>query len=169
MSEITFRPAWRLNDAQVGHDARELWASVEAIDPEVLEARAGELVAAAYTGARLVSVATAELSYRARLNARLAMYRTYVIPEERRNLMSRKLAVFSRDVLERWSADNPAEKVLGMGALIQAHEYSDRQRNPVWREMGLNLDFVGFTPEGYQLRVAWFQHARLEAPAYLKP
>ncbi len=50
---------------------------------------------------------------------------------------------------------------MGMAAVMQAAEYQDRLCEPFWPEHGLHLNFACYTPKGQQLRVAWFEHARI--------
>ena len=63
-------------------------------------------------------------------------------------------------MLERWSLEAPQEKVQGVAAVIQADNFEEMKRRPKWPGSGLNL--VGYTEEGQQIRVAWFDHARLD-------
>ena len=72
---------------------------------------------------------------------------------------STALSVFTRDLIEQWSAEHPEEGVLGLAAIIESQALRQRQRDPVWANTGLNL--VAFTSKGKQLRVAWFRHARV--------
>ena len=66
----------------------------------------------------------------------------------------------SRNVLERWSLEAPQEQVQGVAAVIQAANIEEMKRLPKWPRSG--LDLVGYTQDGQQIRVAWFDHARLD-------
>lgn len=164
MSDLTYLPAWRLGDPKVEADAKELWEQLKMLPkPDKMESRLKELVATAYLDDRIVALESASVTYVKELKARIAVYRLCVAPEARRQLVSRYLGVYCRDLLEKWSLDNPEEKVLGVGAIIQAQEYAERQRQPVWSEMGLNLNLAFYLANrDEQFRVSWFKHARLE-------
>jgi hypothetical protein len=158
--DLDLRPAWRLGDAAIERDAIAFWKRLAILPAEVApEDRAQELAAAAYRGDRLVGVATAQIRPIEALRGNFAMFRCAVEPDERRGLASTALTVFTRDLIERWAAENPDEGVLGLAAVITSAQLSQRQRDPVWANTRLNL--IGFTQEGRQLRVAWFSHARV--------
>jgi hypothetical protein len=95
------------------------------------------------------------------LKARIAFYRTTVGGDHRRSHVSYCLAAFCRNVLERWSVEHPLERVAGMVDEIQASQYTEKQRKPVWPEYGMNLNLVGYNSFGEQIRVSWFKHTRL--------
>jgi hypothetical protein len=155
--DITFRPAWGLDDPVIIRDAKELWLSLGALWPREVDQRASQLCAAAYVGNTLVGVSTAYLDDLAILKSRFAFFRCVVSPQHRRQWVSYRLAPYSRDVLEKWSLANPDEKVMGMVAVIQGENYKERQHEPVWPRSTLNV--VGYTKLGDQIRVAWFKHA----------
>ncbi|WP_447752238.1 hypothetical protein [Sphingopyxis fribergensis] len=115
----------------------------------------------AYADDELVAVSTAALRDAPLLGARMAFYRCAVSSSFRRQGLSYRLSGYARGVLEAWSLENPDEKVMGMAAVMQASEYQDRLNEPFWPEHGLNLNFACYTPQGQQLRVAWFGHARI--------
>ncbi len=160
--EFDFRPAWRRADPKIENDAREFWRAMRLIGPAQIEQRIPELIAAAYVDGRLVAVSTAEFNMLPQLRARFAMYRCLVSPEYRRHHLSYRISAYSREVLEEWSLANPAEKVVGMAAIIQAREYKQKQREAMWPEYGLNLNLIGYNNVGSQVRVAWFKHAHVE-------
>jgi hypothetical protein len=56
--------------------------------------------------------------------------------------------------------EHPEERVLGLGAVIESPDLAERARQPFWPQTRMGL--VGYTPEGRQIRVAWFAHARLD-------
>ncbi len=159
LPEAVFRPAWKLDDPEIARDAQAFWRAQGVLGPQEAERRVSELCAVAYADGKVVGVATAYLTELETLKSRFAIFRCSVAPE-RQNLPYR-MAVFSRQVLERWSADNPQEDVMGMAAIIPSGQFREAQRNPLWTEGGLNLTLVGHTRSGDQLRVAWFTHARL--------
>jgi len=162
MSEFEFRPAWCLDDPKIMEDAKEFWRNLKVLAPAEIERRASELIAAAYLDDKLVAVSTANFGMVEHLRARFAMYRCAVAPEYRRHHLSYQISGFSVGVLEKWALENPHEQIMGVAAIIQASQYkSGKQREPMWPEYDLNLNFVGYTNRGEQIRVAWFKHALL--------
>jgi hypothetical protein len=159
--DYELRPAWRLGDAAIERDALAFWEALgilpEGVRPEV---RASELTAAAYQGDRLVGVASASLARIEALRGRFAMLRAAIDPEHRRGRVATDLAVLSRELIERWSLEHPEEKILGLGALVESPHLKERARQPYWPQTRLGL--IGFVPDGRQIRVSWFAHARLD-------
>lgn len=159
--DYDLRPAWRLGDPEIERDAVAFWERTAILPPGVPpEERARELVAAAYRGHSLVGVTTAALGRIEALRGRFAMLRGSVAPAHRRSRLGFDLLLFSRELLEHWSDEHPAEKVLGLGAVIESPDLAERARQPFWPQSRMGL--VGYTPEGRQIRVAWFAHARLD-------
>ncbi|HEX8364480.1 MAG TPA: hypothetical protein VF603_04260 [Allosphingosinicella sp.] len=159
--DFDLRPAWRLGDAEIARDAIAFWERTRILPAGILpEERARELAAAAYRGDRLVGVTTAALGRIEALRGRFAMLRGAVDPEHRRSRLGFDLLLFSRELIERWSQEHPEERVLGLGAVIESPDLAERARQPFWPQTRMGL--VGYTPEGRQIRVAWFAHARLD-------
>lgn len=157
---VEWRTAWRLADPKIEADAKALWRRLsvlpEGVDPDL---RADELVSAAYVGDQLVAVSTAFIREIEFLRRRFAMFRCVVAPEFRRHSVSRKISGHSREVLEKWSFDRPEEEVMGMATVVQNDEIKAKPRGAIWRSSGLTL--VGYTNDGEEIRVAWFDHARV--------
>jgi hypothetical protein len=69
------------------------------------------------------------------------------------------LILFCRDLLERWSKENPAEEVMGMAMILEGYR-GPRALEPYWPEAQLLV--VGYSPHGDQVRLTWFKHARVD-------
>jgi len=158
---IALRPAWKLSNPKIAEDAKAFWKRLGVLSTAEAERRISELCAAAYSGETLIGLATAYLESSETLRSRVAHFRCLVAPSEGRNETVRALAVLSRDLLEQWSRDNPQEEVMAMAATIPTNAYPDIRGEPVWAEGGLNLNLVGYSRAGEQLRVSWFGHARV--------
>jgi GNAT superfamily N-acetyltransferase len=161
VSELVFKTAWRQNDPQTMEEAKAFWAQTGLVAEGYRARRAEELGVLAYDGDRLVCVATAELALLPGLRARFAVAQLVVDPEFRRQSVSRRTFGRLLTVIEAWSAEHPEEKLVGMAAVIEAKEYAEKQREPVWPDWGLNLGLVGYTQKNQQIRVSWFRHARV--------
>lgn len=159
--EFDYRPAWQRHDAAIEADAIHFWRRLDILPRGVTpEARAKELVAAAYRDGKLAAVATARLARLDFLRARFAMLRAAVDPEFRRGRAALGLAIYTRDLLESWSYAHPEERIAGLGAIIEAPELGTRQREPYWPTTRFGL--VGYTGDGRQIRVSWFEQFRLD-------
>ncbi len=157
---VGWRPAWGLNDAAIQADAKALWARLAVLPGRGdLDQRADELVCAAYVNDELAAVATAFVRDIEFLRARFAMFRTVVAPEFRGHSVARKIAGVAREILEQWSYDHPEEKVMGMATVVTNDDINGKPRGAIWRSSGLVL--VGYNDRDEQIRVAWFDHARV--------
>ena len=158
---IEIRPAWRRDDAAIEADAIAFWKRLKLLPPgESGEKRAKELIAAAYRGDQLIAVSTATIEWFEHLRARFAVLRGATDPEHRRARAQLALAVPSRELLERWALDHPEERLAGGIAFVETAEWGEFARLPVWPES--ELTFIGHTTDGRQVRVAWFDHYRLD-------
>lgn len=164
MLEVEFANAWMRDDWKLGADAKTFWQKIGLVSAEERERRVGELCTVAYHQGQVVGVATATLTIVPQVRARLAMYRCAVDPDFRRQDMAERMSGRIRTILEAWSADNPQEKVLGMGAIIQAAELRRKSLEPIWHDWGTELVMCGYTQRGEQIRISWFPHARFEDP-----
>ena len=159
-----FRPAWRLNDPEVERDAIHFWNRLGILPQGVApEQRAKELMAVAYKDGLVVGVQTATLGRLPQVRARLAMIRSAVDPDHRRFYLSRALTIFSKNLLQRWSAEHPEERLAGFGALIESKELAAYGKKPYWPESQFIL--AGFTPDGRQIRISWFEDFLLDLEA----
>lgn len=160
--DVVFETAWQRDDPKLREEAKAFWEAHGLLPPELRAWRADkELVALARVDGAVVGISTARLEYQAPLQGRFAMFRCAVAPGPNRQEIAYRLAGHSRQVLESWSREHPNEQVLGMAAIIEPAQYPDRRPEPVWPEYGLNLNLVGYSDRGEQIRVAWFNHARV--------
>jgi hypothetical protein len=158
---IEIRPAWRRDDPQIEADAIAFWARLRLLPADASpEERAKELIAAAYRDGQLVAVSTATIEWFDHLRARFAVLRGATDPAHRRGRAQLALAVPSRDLLERWALDHPEERLAGGIAFVETAEWGEFARLPVWPES--ELTFIGHATDGRQVRVAWFDHYRLD-------
>jgi len=164
MLDIVFANAWLRGDWKLEADAKAFWEKLGLISPEERERRVVELCGVAYLNGRVVAVSTVTLSVVPQVRARLGMYRCAVDPEFRRQDLAERISGYTRQVLEMWSVDNPGEKLLGFGAIIQAPELMRKGLEPIWTDWGTDLVLAGYTQRGEQIRVGWFRHARLDGP-----
>ena len=164
MLEVQWVNAWLKDDWKVEADAKAFWEKLGLISAEERERRVKELCAAGYVDGKLVVVSTVTLSVVPQVRARMGMYRCAVDPEYRRQDLAERISGYTRQVLEAWSVENPREKVLGYGAIIQAPELMRKGLEPIWHDWGTDLILAGYTQRGEQIRVGWFRHARLEGP-----
>ncbi|MFN4354125.1 hypothetical protein [Parvibaculum sp.] len=157
MGKIKYVSGWRKRDGKLERDAIALWKEHGVLPAGVTpESRAREICCLAYDGNRLAGISTVDIQpYRPLLNKRFGFLRVFTAPEFEQQEIAIGLAVEGRRILEEWSIANPEEQLFGMAAVYQSPKLG---RYPVGKS-GLTL--AGFTPEGHQLRIAWFNHLPL--------
>lgn len=158
--EVAIKTVWRRPDSAVREDAKSLWKRLDilpaGVDPDV---RADELCIVAYVGGQIAGVCTAVIEKFEFLRQRIAMLRVLVAPEIRSRGIQGHLCRAAFAELSRWSLENPAEAVMGMGLIVQNEMLAARKSPAVYRDTGLAL--VGYTARGERFMVAWFDHARV--------
>lgn len=164
MLEVQWVNAWLKDDWKVEADAKAFWEKLGLISAEERERRVKELCAAGYVDGKLAVVSTVTLNIVPQVRARMGMYRCAVDPEYRRQDLAERISGYTRRVLEMWSEENPQEKVLGYGAIIQAPELMRKGLEPIWFDWGTDLVLAGYTQRGEQIRIGWFRHTKLEGP-----
>lgn len=144
--------------------ARSFWRATDILSTNEIERCLPELCAVAYAGGKVIAVSTVVIVFMSTVRCRVANYRCAVSQEYRRRNLAWTLAGYSRDLLEKWSLQNPTEKVMALAAVLEADEFkmAESRHCPKLSVHGLNFDLIGYTPEGHQLRVSWFHHAVVE-------
>lgn len=155
------RVAWRRNDAAIEADAIEMWTRLGILPAEVKpEDRARQLAAAAYEGDKLAAVATGVVEQIDFLRARFIVMRSMTAPEFRRTHAQVALALPTMTLLEEWAKANPEEKIAGLIGFVEPGAWGEAARMPRGPYFGWTL--VGYTHDGKQVRVVWFDHYRVE-------
>lgn len=160
MLDIEFRAGWRRNDAEMETDAKAFWQNRKRVLPRNIDPdkRAHELCAIAYRDGEAVGVSTAVIQYIEQFRSNMAVYRCAVATEFGHQPLSWRITNYSRVVLERWSLENPAEKVMGLMAIMQSKTLVTRYPDVFGV---VDMTFTGFAPSGFPVRVAWFTHATI--------
>ncbi len=161
--DVSFAPAWHLNDLIVEQQAQDFWRELELVRQSEIEPRLKQLCAIAYAKTEVVAVSTAEPLFLQHLGLWFLQYRCAVSPSHRRHDLAWRLTAFAFGLLEKWSLENPLEDIAGLLATMQAREFAGHLGAPILPKHGLSLVFVGHTPKGDQFRAMWFKHANVEA------
>lgn len=158
LSDIHYVPAWKRGDTRLERDALAMWRDM-GVMPQGMkpEERLKELVVLAYKGERLVGITSADVRPYAPLRQRFAFMRLLMRSDAAGSGLAVPLTVQLREVLRQWSKDNPEEQLAGYGAFVSDKAY---MATPV---LPAGLTLVGYTPEGHQVRVFWWDHFRTPA------
>jgi hypothetical protein len=153
---IEVRNVWRSDDPAPQRDAASFWRRLGNLPADVApEERAKEVVLAAYSEGRMVGVVTASIGLFEKVRARVAMLRGSVDPDFRRSHVGAAMFYQALEMLETWAAANPAERVAGIGGILESRELASVQLIPYWPQTRFHL--IGFTRDGRQIRLRWFR------------
>lgn len=164
MSDIELVTAWRRNDPKHAVDANAFWEKMGVLTPQEREARAGKLGVLAYRDGQLIAITSADIVWVEGVRQRFASIGALVDPQHWRKGLAARMTGRLRSILEVWSLENPDEKVMGYAAIVQG-DFGERAEEPVWHDWGVDLTLVGYTPKDEQIRIHWFQHARVSRGA----
>jgi len=157
-TNVEIRPAWHLANPVVERDAELFWRRERILPPDLnLGQRLSEIVLAGYDGDTLVGLVTARVRFIGFLGVKLAMMRVAVASDKRQKRLATILQAEARELLEHWSAQNPAEEVMGAGTITQTRAFDNRGPARGFLRSS-HLGFVGWTANGEPMRVAWFEH-----------
>ena len=158
-STLILRSGWRRADPVIAADAKTFWSRLNLLSEGAdVDARAGEIVTAAYAGGLVVGVSTAVPRDVPLLRCRMAVFRLAVGPRFARPEVFARMVKETRGILEAWSLENPDEGVMGV-LTFGASESAVEKLAPARKDTGLSL--AGFTENGQRIMLAWFEHARV--------
>jgi hypothetical protein len=156
--EPILKPVWRNHDATAERDVLAFWREGRLLSQDVdLATRLMELCVIAYAEDRVVAVNTAVLTWLDQVRARIAMLRLAVAASYRQTHLATEMLAAAKPLLERWAAEHPAEKVMGIGCVVQTRAIGAKLNEAVWPRTGLAV--IDHAPNGDQLRLAWFAKA----------
>ena len=154
---ITYANAWRQNDRKLEQDAIAFWAELDVLPADQSPAeRAKQLSVVAYDGGKVIALTTMVVRRLEQVKQNFAFVRVLVAPGNRLQSLSTDLMRESRKVIEAYAVAHQEENIAGMGAIFQAPGIG---RHPIGAGGGTVL--IGYTDEGYQVRIAWFDHFKV--------
>ncbi|HVI24778.1 MAG TPA: hypothetical protein VM576_01090 [Xanthomonadaceae bacterium] len=125
-------------------------------------ARQAVLVARDAEGA-VCGVATAMLRVLPRLRQPMYYYRQFFAPSLRGQAFAAEFFARARDVLQAWNASQPQPESLGVLLEIENRKLAAAKFGDAV-EPFTGAVFIGYSPRGLQLRVSYFDGAKLLAP-----
>ena len=157
-------PVWKNVDADLSAELIELWRRSGAImDPAKAAVRAAQAVCIARDAHGAVcGVGTAVIRVLPRLRQPMYFYRQFFAPEFRGRRQTVSFFVHARQVLEAGNAALAAPESLGV--LVELENPQLAARYTLAHESRGGTTFIGYSPQGLQLRVFYFENAQLLPP-----
>jgi hypothetical protein len=162
MSDVELRIAWQKADPILRRDAEAVWDALNAVYPREREDRLKELVAVAYDGEQAVGACTARLIDYKVLRARVFYLRPTILPGPRHDEILIRLLSSAKSVLQPWALAHPGERLKGVLVMFDSDAFDALYSEPILRRLDVELPLTGYTDEGRQIRMLWFDDARLE-------
>ncbi len=163
MTVIEIKTAWKKNDPDIARDVQALWDELKLVPRAEREARLKEVVAVVYDGEKALGVSTSRpIDYRS-LRASFFYYRAAISSETPYGEIAIRLLSASKDILGAWAREHPDEEIKGILMEFDRETFAPLFCEPVVRRMDFELSLVGHTDVGHQIRVLWFDDARLES------
>jgi hypothetical protein len=160
-------PVWRNVTPELQAELAAFWLSHKAIaDPVRANLRAKQAVCVLRDAdGALCGVATAINQIRPRLRQPLYYFRQFLAPQVRRQNQALPMYRAACAILEAANRDQPES--LGVLMEIENPDLAKIFTHVVGARTG--GVFIGYSPRGYQLRVVYFEGAKLFPPARLRP
>lgn len=162
-SQYEFVAVWKGVTEELAAELTAFWARNRAIpdaDRAAARARQAVCIARGADGA-LVGVGTAVMRILPRLRQPMYYYRQFFSPDFRGQKRTVPFFNFAREVLESYNAalDEPES----LGVLLELENAMLASRYIFAHEPAANSTFIGYSQKGLQLRVTYFEGAKLHA------
>lgn len=162
MANLELRAVWQTDDSAVARDVAMLWDELAVVFPKDRAARLKELVAIAYDGGKIVGACTARsIDYKV-LRTPVFYLRPTILPGAQHDDVLIRLLSAAKHVLQPCAQAHPDERAKGILVMFDSDAFDALYSEPVLRRQDVELILTGYTDAGHQIRVQWFDDARLE-------
>ncbi|MBP3985297.1 hypothetical protein J5837_12865 [Pseudoxanthomonas helianthi] len=157
-----FVAVWKGVTEDLAAELTDFWARNRAIpDADRAAARARQAVCIARgTDGSLVGVGTAVMRILPRLRQPMYYYRQFFSPDFRGQKQTVPFFNFAREVLESYNA--ALKQPESLGVLLELENAMLASRYVLAHEPTANSTFIGYSQKGLQLRVTYFEGAKLQ-------
>lgn len=159
-------PVWKQVTPELKAELLAMWEASQAMrNPALADARAEQAVCVARDEqGRICAVGTAVVRVLPRLRQPMYYYRQFFAQDVRGQKQTFPFFERARSVLQEYNAG--LEKPESIGVLIELENQQLSTRYNI--AQGLSTTFIGYSPRGFQLRVAYFEGATLLPPVVVQ-
>jgi hypothetical protein len=162
MGSIEVRTVWQADDPAVARDVESLWEQCAAVFPKDRADRLREIVAAAYVDGTIAGACTARaIDYKV-LRAQVLHIRPAILRGAQHDEVLLQLLSAAKNTLQPWAGARASDRLKGILVIFDSDAYEGLYPEPIIRRQDIELVLTGCTDEGRQIRIAWFDDARLE-------
>jgi hypothetical protein len=163
MTKLELRAVWQKDDPIVARDVETLWDELKAVFPRERADRLKELVAVAYDeNHKIVGACTARTIEYKVLRTHIFHLRPAILPGSQHDEVLLHLLSAAKAALQPWARARPGERLKGILVMFDSDAYDALAPEPILRRADVDLVLTGYTDGGRQIRVLWFDDARLE-------
>jgi hypothetical protein len=161
-------PVWKDIGPELRRELVDLWARTRSItDAFTAQSRSSQAVCIARDGSgAIVAVGTAMVRVLPRLQEPLYYYRQFFAPEVRGQGLAVSFYNRARAVLAAYNASLPAAESLGVLLEVENAQLAQRYDRAYVAEA--ESTFIGYSPRGLQLRVGYFEGAKLLGKPFVR-
>jgi hypothetical protein len=168
MTDLELRTVWQSHDPAVTSDVVTLWSDLGAVFPKDRADRLKELAAVAYVGDNIVGACTVRsIDYKV-LRTQIFYLRPIIVPGPQHDEILIRLLSAAKSVLQPWARTHPDERARGLLVMFDSDAFDALCSEPILRRADVELVLTGYTDGGRQIRVQWFDDARLEKDVRLE-
>jgi hypothetical protein len=150
-------------DSVTADDVLALWSSEGVVADEVARRRIDQVqLVAVAEGSQVVGVSSAFLEQKPRLRTDLWNYRTFVASGYRHSSLAAQLLLGNLELLERRFVSGEDTRAQGILMELENEDLMRGLNIAVWPASGCT--FVGENTRGSDIRVRWFEGARVPPP-----
>lgn len=161
---IRYENVWKMANEKARKGAMQLWEDETkgAMPKKMQEARADLLAVVAYDGEKVIAVSTLQTELNRGLWCRIGYFRCIVRTEYRKKGVATELLQTCYKILSEYAKENPTERIQALGVTVEKKLCPERAAKPVWPEIGTGMTLCGYNEHGMQVRLAWFEHVKLQ-------
>ena len=159
---------WKKTSPELEQEIIAFWVSEKALPGEAAaRQRVKQSVCIARNeDGKLISVCTVQAKLVPRLRQLLYNYRTFISAEHRNSKLVYPMMITARLALQEYTHSLPQPECIGI--LI---EFENKGLGTAWRRAtndDSKLNFFGYSPKGFEMRVSYFDDVDLQTPAQVK-
>lgn len=162
-SKIRYETVWKKDDFKyVTEGVVRLWDDQTGgqMSHFTKQQRLKNVCVVAYDRNEVIAVSTISLEDHQGLWCKVGFFQCLVHKDYQRKGVAKQLALLCKNVLADYSKEHPDEQIQAMGMKLSASLLGERSKRPFWPELGMSV--IGYNEYNMQIRIAWFDHIRLE-------
>lgn len=157
--DIHIETVWGQLTEKLTEELTSFWIDHRQLKEDRARDRAAQAVLIARDKDKIVGVSTVRKVLSRKIGRHFYLFRCFIAPDYRMVGLDVRLTVGTREYLESEMPNDPEPKALGILAVIENPDLMEKWKWAIWP--GSNLTYIGDTPEGKHVRIAYFKGAQI--------